>query len=114
MAERSSPRREKAVFDRIADSYDETRSLAPDVTEATARMLARELRGRGRCLEIGVGTGRVALPLHARGIPVAGIDLSARMIGRLVEKAGARPPFPTLSSQEARAAARLGCPIPEL
>lgn len=69
------------MFDRIADSYDETRSLSPDVTGAIARVLERELEGRGRCLEIGVGTGRIALPLHARGIPMAGIDLSARMIG---------------------------------
>jgi ubiquinone/menaquinone biosynthesis C-methylase UbiE len=94
MPERSLPRRENAVFDGIADSYDETRSLSPDVTEAVARVLEPELEGRGRCLEIGVGTGRIALPLHARGIPVAGIDLSARMIGRLVEKAGGGPPFP--------------------
>ena len=40
-------------------------------------MLAGELHDRGRILEVGVGTGQVAIPLHETGVPMAGIDLSA-------------------------------------
>ena len=57
-------------------------------------LLSSELRGRGRALEIGVGTGLVALPLAAAGVPLVGLDLSAPMLAKLVEKAGGRPPFP--------------------
>src|SRR5207302_6452953 len=45
-----------------------------------------ELDGRGRALEIGVGTGRIALPVVEAGIPLTGIDLSLPMLQRLVEK----------------------------
>jgi len=41
------------------------------------------LAGDGRGLELGIGTGRIALPLAGRGVPVAGIDLSEAMIARL-------------------------------
>ena len=47
------------------------------------------LAGDGRALELGIGTGRIALPLAGRGVPVAGIDLSEAMIARLREKPGA-------------------------
>jgi SAM-dependent methyltransferase len=57
-------------------------------------MLAAELDGRGRCLEIGVGTGRFALPLHHAGVPMTGIDVSRRMMAVLLDKAGGRLPFP--------------------
>jgi ubiquinone/menaquinone biosynthesis C-methylase UbiE len=67
-----------------------------------ADLLAAELAGRGRCLEIGVGTGRVALPLHQRGVPLAGIDLSAAMMAVLVEKAGGRAPFPLARADATR------------
>ena len=50
-------------------------------------MLAAELPRDGRCLEIGVGTGRIALPLIERGIKVVGVDISAKMLRRYVEKA---------------------------
>lgn len=81
-------------FDRAAGYYDRTRELRPEVQAAVIDLLAGELRGRGRCLEIGVGTGRVALDLHAAGVPMAGIDLSRPMLDRLVQKAGGTPPFP--------------------
>ena len=48
-----------------------------------------ELAGDGAALELGVGTGRIALPLAARGVPVHGIDLSPDMVARLREKPGA-------------------------
>jgi SAM-dependent methyltransferase len=46
------------------------------------------LAGDGRVLELAIGTGRVALPLSARGIPVEGIDASAAMVERLRAKPG--------------------------
>jgi SAM-dependent methyltransferase len=81
-------------FDRAAGFYDGTRTHSPEVEARVNDLLTAELAGRGRCLEIGVGTGRIALPLHRSGVPMAGIDISPKMVDRLVEKAGGRPPFP--------------------
>jgi SAM-dependent methyltransferase len=55
--------------------------------DATVDLLAA-LAGDGPALELGIGTGRVALPLAARGIAVAGIDLSEEMVARLRAKPG--------------------------
>ncbi len=55
--------------------------------EATVAFLAA-LAGDGPALELGIGTGRVALPLAARGVTVAGIDLSEEMVARLRAKPG--------------------------
>lgn len=49
--------------------------------------IAGELRGVGPCLEIGVGTGRFAVPLARAGLPVFGVDLSAAMLRRLLSNA---------------------------
>lgn len=46
------------------------------------------LAGSGRALELGIGTGRLALPLAARGVAVHGIDLSRAMVARLRSKPG--------------------------
>ena len=54
----------------------------------TIELLASELLGRGRALEVGVGTGLLALPLHEAGVSLAGLDLTPAMMARLVEKAG--------------------------
>ena len=81
-------------FDRAVEYYDRTRGMSEDVGRALTSLLAGELRERGRCLEIGVGTGLVALPLAAAGISMAGLDLSGPMLARLVEKAGGATPFP--------------------
>ena len=59
----------------------------PGVVEATVDVLA-ELAGGGRALELGIGTGRIALPLARRGVPVHGIDLSRAMVARLRAKPG--------------------------
>src|SRR6266571_1756335 len=48
-----------------------------------------ELAGSGRALELGIGTGRIALPLAQRGVPVHGIELSKAMIANLRAKPGA-------------------------
>src|SRR4029450_13749001 len=45
-----------------------------------------DLAGEGRALELGIGTGRIALPLAERGVPVHGIDLSEEMVARLRAK----------------------------
>lgn len=50
--------------------------------------LLAELVGDGRALELAIGTGRVALPLAGRGVPVDGIDVSPAMVARLREKPG--------------------------
>jgi SAM-dependent methyltransferase len=47
-----------------------------------------DLAGHGRALELGVGTGRIALPLVRRGVPVHGIDLSRAMLARLRARSG--------------------------
>lgn len=82
------------AFDPAAEYYDQTRALAPDTHAAVIGRLVEEVLGRGRCLEIGVGTGRIALDLLRAGVPMAGVDLSAPMLHKLVEKAGGVPPFP--------------------
>ena len=47
------------------------------------------LAGEGAALELGIGTGRIALPLAGRGVRVQGIDLSEAMVSRLQAKPGA-------------------------
>ncbi len=60
--------------------------FAPEVLGPTVDLLA-ELAGDGRALEFAIGTGRVAVPLAERGIPVTGIELSLSMIDELRTKA---------------------------
>jgi SAM-dependent methyltransferase len=62
--------------------------FAPAVVGSTVDFLAG-LAAKGRALELGIGTGRIALPLSARGVPVHGIDLSEEMLERLRAKPGA-------------------------
>ena len=59
----------------------------PAVVDPVVDLLAG-LAGGGRALELGIGTGRIALPLAARGVPVHGIDLSRAMAARLRAKPG--------------------------
>ncbi len=76
--------------ERIAARYDEAEAgmFAPEVLEPTVDFLAG-LAGDGPALEFGIGTGRIALPLAARGIRVHGIDLSRAMVERVRAKPGA-------------------------
>lgn len=69
--------------DQVADLYDEM--YGPD--EEAVACLA-ELAGNGPVLELAVGTGRLALPLSARGLEVHGIDASEAMVRRLRAKPG--------------------------
>src|SRR3954463_7846231 len=60
----------------------------PATVGATVEFLLEHAHG-GAALEFGIGTGRIAVPLHARGVPVHGIDLSTAMTARLRAKPGA-------------------------
>jgi SAM-dependent methyltransferase len=73
----------------VAEIYDATYSahFDPSVLEPTVELLA-QLAGGGPALEFAVGTGRVALPLSARGIAVYGIELSPHMVEQLSAKPG--------------------------
>ena len=73
----------------VAARYDETigRWGDPEVIEPAVDFLF-ELAGDGGALELGIGTGRIALPLAARGVHVHGIDLSEAMVARLRAKPG--------------------------
>jgi SAM-dependent methyltransferase len=77
--------------EKVAATYDETsdRMFDPAITGPTVDFLA-ELAGDGRALELGIGTGRIAVPLAARGVDVHGIDLSKAMTDRLRAKPGAK------------------------
>ncbi len=67
--------------DRIAEVYDEWFGVPSD-TEDTIAFLS-DLAGPGPALELGIGTGRIALPLAERGIEVHGIDASEAMVEKL-------------------------------
>ncbi|MFD4528654.1 class I SAM-dependent DNA methyltransferase [Streptomyces sp. NPDC058470] len=73
----------------VAATYDEAEAgeFETGVVKAAVDVLA-ELAGDGRALELGIGTGRIALPLAGRGVPVHGIDLSRAMVERLRAKPG--------------------------
>jgi SAM-dependent methyltransferase len=74
----------------VAAYYDAVHAdrFEPAVVSPVVDVLA-ELAGDGAALELGVGTGRVALPLSRRGVRVHGIDLSSAMVERLRAKPGA-------------------------
>jgi SAM-dependent methyltransferase len=73
----------------VAERYDNGSwdMFSPEVLDPTVDLLA-ELAHGGRVLELGIGTGRVALPLAERGVEVHGIDLSRAMVAKLREKPG--------------------------
>ena len=73
----------------VAARYDQSVAdmSGPDVVDPAVGFLA-ELAGGGPALELGIGTGRIALPLARRGVPVHGIDLSRAMVARLRDKPG--------------------------
>jgi SAM-dependent methyltransferase len=73
----------------IAQRYDQSagQEFEPAAIESTVDFLAGMARG-GAALELGIGTGRIAVPLAERGVAVSGIDLSEAMVAKLREKAG--------------------------
>lgn len=81
--------RQDEIWDQdAAERYDteDEGMFAPEVLGPTVERLAQLAEG-GRALEFAIGTGRVAVALSRRGVPVAGIELSEPMIGRLRTKA---------------------------
>lgn len=70
--------------DQIADVYDQYYGRYDPAAIATLRDLA----GNGRVLELGIGTGRVALPLREAGVEISGIDASPAMVAKLRAKPG--------------------------
>lgn len=72
---------------RWAPIYDRAHAHLSEDAQAAAGFLA-ELAGGGRALELGIGTGRVALPLAERGVEVHGIDASPEMVELLRNKPG--------------------------
>ncbi len=73
--------------EQTAQEYDELSAemFAPEVLDPAVDLLA-ELAGSGPALELAIGTGRVAVPLLARGVPVTGVELSQPMVDRLRRK----------------------------
>ncbi|MEL7396906.1 MAG: class I SAM-dependent methyltransferase, partial [Pseudomonadota bacterium] len=75
----------------IAATYDKDHGgTDPVLVEQTVELLS-ELSGGGEILEFAVGTGRVALPLAARGFTVKGIELSRAMVAQLRKKETGTP-----------------------
>ena len=75
--------------ERVAARYDDPADemFQPETIDPVVDFLAA-LAGGGRALELGIGTGRIALPLARRGVPVHGIELSRAMVARLRAKPG--------------------------
>src|SRR4051794_13527040 len=76
--------------ERVAARYDDAgpEISGADAVDPVVDFLA-DLAGDGAALELGIGTGRIALPLAQRGVRVHGIDLSSAMVERLRAKPGA-------------------------
>ncbi len=74
-------------FDNVADIYDETRKMP---AEAVARIMKNILDevdpSSGIVLDLGIGTGRIAVPLAEKGFRITGVDIAEKMLGRLQEK----------------------------
>jgi SAM-dependent methyltransferase len=92
-------------FDRVAASYDATRGLPPEVETAIAAGVVRLVAATPTTsfLEVGVGTGRIALPLVRDGYRYAGVDLSGPMLAGAREKSAGLPGQLLLARSDARA-----------
>ena len=98
-------------FDRAVEYYDSTRGYPPEIAEAIGSALidATDATPQTRFLEVGVGTGRIALPIIAQGHDYTGVDISAAMMSRLraklvdLERETGRPPRVRLLEADAQA-----------
>lgn len=96
-------------FDRVAEAYDASRGLsAAAAADVTAGILAtlHEVSPSPRLLEVGIGTGRIAVPLAAAGVRVVGIDVSWKMLALLRAK---RSDLLVLRADAARLPFRSAC-----
>ena len=74
-------------FDRVADIYDETRRMEPHAMARIMENILNEIGPTGGpILEMGIGTGRIAIPMAERGLRIVGVDLAEKMLMRLREK----------------------------
>jgi SAM-dependent methyltransferase len=99
------------AFDRAAGYYDQSRGLPDGVDELVADRIEAAVAQGGRLLELGVGTGRIALSLHRRGRRIVGVDLSLPMLDRYRAKAAALglPPPAVLRADATRLPVRDAC-----
>jgi len=76
---------ESLSFDRVAGRYDATRGYPAEIARQIAAGLIRlgELPPQAAVLEIGIGTGRIALPLLEQGVNVTGVDIAPQMLEQL-------------------------------
>lgn len=70
---------------RVAVQYDALRGHPPEVADEIGRAIAAQIGAGSRVLELGVGTGRIAIPLAKAGCRVVGVDLSAHMLAALAQ-----------------------------
>jgi len=93
---------ELKCFDRVADCYDATRAFPPGIEPAVVDGIVRALREVAPAptvLEVGIGTGRIAVPLTAAGARVIGVDIAPAMLARLRAK---HPTLPVLIAEATR------------
>jgi SAM-dependent methyltransferase len=88
-------------FDRAAHLYDETRGFPPGIGDMVAEAALELMPANARVLEVGVGTGRIARPLLARGVRFTGIDLSRKMMNHLIETLPPDAARPALAEADA-------------
>src|SRR5262245_40719864 len=81
------------AFDRAADYYDETRGFPPGEEQTAAALISQTggLTPASKVIEIGVGTGRIALPLARYVGAYFGVDISRPMMARLRAKQNGEP-----------------------
>jgi len=89
---------QSVAFDRAADFYDETRGLPPEATPRVAALFCRagDLTAHSRVLDVGIGTGRISLPLAPHVHTVTGVDLSRAMLERLHAKRRGERVYPVV------------------
>lgn len=90
-------------FDQAAHNYEATRGFPPGISDLVADAARTLLEGRRAVLEVGVGTGRIARPLLERGVRVTGLDISRKMMARLLASLPAGAGGPALIQGAAEA-----------
>ena len=83
---------ESISFDQAADYYDRTRAVPDQAMGQLIPLVVAAIPREEPCLEVGIGTGRIALPLVDAGVEVAGVDISSEMLRKLIAKR--RGPWP--------------------
>jgi len=114
------PRRELDFsFDRrVSETYDRVRTHPKDVALKIGQAIAKIAGDDARILELGIGTGRIGLPVAAAGSEVVGVDLSRDMLLHASASAAdqgvaePKPPVPSFSMSAVPGNARSGLPVP--